>query len=70
MLFSDGRVLADEVVSDEGRADRLWWERRLPGTGCGKQRIVTVIRFDPVDALAAGFAKHRPSSLQYQGAHW
>eukprot|EP00969_Alexandrium_andersonii_P310808 13733978-Alexandrium_andersonii.AAC.1 len=59
MLFSDGSVIADEVVSDENRADRFWWDRRLPGTSCDRKHTVTVIRFDPVAAMAAGFAKPR-----------
>eukprot|EP00969_Alexandrium_andersonii_P143480 6344139-Alexandrium_andersonii.AAC.1 len=59
MLFADGSVLADEVVGDDKRADRAWWNRRLPGVVHGKQHIVTVIRFDPVAAMAAGFAKPR-----------
>eukprot|EP00969_Alexandrium_andersonii_P125294 5539125-Alexandrium_andersonii.AAC.1 len=59
MLYTDGKVLADEVVGDEKRADRYWWDRRLPGVGGRKQHIVTVIRFDPVAAMAAGFAKPR-----------
>eukprot|EP00975_Prorocentrum_lima_P036827 7749186-Prorocentrum_lima.AAC.1 len=59
MLFADGSVVAEEVVGDENRADRFWWDRRLPGVRRGRQHIVTVIRFDPVVAMAAGFAKPR-----------
>eukprot|EP00969_Alexandrium_andersonii_P261615 11565839-Alexandrium_andersonii.AAC.1 len=33
MLFSDGRILADEVVNDERRADRLLVGTTAPGHG-------------------------------------
>eukprot|EP00969_Alexandrium_andersonii_P048071 2110102-Alexandrium_andersonii.AAC.1 len=59
MLFADGSILDDEVVGDDKRADRTWWNRRLPGVTHGKQHIVTVIRFGPVAAMAAGFAQPR-----------
>eukprot|EP00969_Alexandrium_andersonii_P058153 2561833-Alexandrium_andersonii.AAC.1 len=59
LSYIDESVIADEAVDDERRSDASWWQRQLPGCGTAPQRIVTVVRFDLVDALAAGFAQPR-----------